>query len=219
MRPAQHIPGLTGQDVVPRHSHGERLAHWAVAVSYIALFLSGLPLFHPFFYWLTALFGGAALMRVLHPFLGAAFAVLFYVYALRLVRDNLFLTGDTAWLKKMTGYMNKRGAEVPVPGKYNAGEKIMYWSMIVVIALLLLSGIVQWRPYFAPSMPVGLRRSAGLLHVVMAFVMFVGIGIHIYAAFWTKGSIRAMTRGYVSRTWARVHHPGWYAKMAGKEGS
>jgi formate dehydrogenase subunit gamma len=91
--------------------------------------------------------------------------------------------------------------------------------MVVVIALLLASGILMWRPYFAPSVPVQLRRFAGVVHAVMAFIMFVGIGIHIYAAFWTKGAIRAMTRGYVSRGWARVHHPGWYAKVAGKEGS
>ncbi len=219
MRPAEHLSSSAPKDVIARHPHGERLAHWAVAVSYIALFLSGLALFHPFFFWLSALFGGAPFMRIIHPFLGAAFAILFYAYALRLVRDNLFLPGDGAWLKKMTGYMNLRGAEVPVPGKYNAGEKLMFWSMVVVIALLLASGILMWRPYFAPSIPVDLRRFAGVVHAIMAFVMFVGIGIHIYAAFWTKGAIRAMTRGYVSRAWARVHHPGWYAKVAGKEGS
>jgi formate dehydrogenase subunit gamma len=218
MRPAQQVPGAATTDVVPRHSHGERLAHWAVAVAYVALFLSGLALFHPFFYWTSALFGGAAFMRVLHPFLGAAFAVLFYAYALRLVRDNVFLPGDRAWLKAMTGYMNKRGGEVPVAGKYNAGEKLMYWSMVVVIALLLVSGILIWRPYFAPGVPVTLRRFASVVHAVMAFIMFVGIGIHIYAAFWTKGAIRAMTRGYVTRAWARVHHPGWYQKVAGKQG-
>ena len=218
MRAAEQLQGATPRDAVPRHPHGERLAHWAVAVCYVALFLSGLALFHPFFFWLSALFGGAGLMRVLHPFVGAAFAVLFYAYALRLVRDNMFLTGDTTWLKAMPAYMNKQGEEVAVPGKYNAGEKIMYWSMIWVIGLLLVSGILMWRPYFAPSIPVSLRRIAGVLHAVMAFVMFVGIGIHIYAAYWTKGAIRAMTRGYVSRAWARVHHPGWYAKVAGKEG-
>ncbi len=217
MRPAE-LPGAPDLDAVPRHPHGERLAHWAVAVSYVALFLSGLALFHPFFFWTSALFGGAAVMRILHPFLGAAFAALFYSYALRLVRDNLWLPGDTAWLARMPAYMNKRGG-APVPGKYNAGEKLMYWSMVVVIGLLLVTGLLMWRPYVAPAVPVGLRRLAGLVHAVMAFVMFVGIGVHIYAAFWTKGAIRAMTRGYVTRTWARVHHPGWYAKIAsGKEG-
>ncbi len=113
--------------------------------------------------------------------------------------------------------MNKHGEDVPVEGKYNAGQKLMYWSMIVVIALLLATGILMWRPYFAPGVPPPLRRFANVIHAVMAFVMFVGIGVHVYAAYWTKGSIRAMTRGTVTRAWARFHHPGWYAKLVGKD--
>jgi len=205
-------------NLVVRYSHGERLTHWAVAVAYVALFLSGLALFHPFFYWTSAIFGGGPFMRVIHPFVGAAFAILFYAYALRLVRDNLFAPGDREWVAKMFSYMNKRGEDVPVEGKYNAGQKLMYWSMIVVIALLLVTGLLMWRPYFAPAVPVGLRRLASVVHAVMAFVMFVGIGVHVYAAYWTKGSMQAMTRGTVSRAWAKVHHPGWFTKLAGKGG-
>jgi formate dehydrogenase subunit gamma len=220
MRPMERVPtGTTTQpNLIPRYSHGERLTHWAVAVAYVALFLSGLGLFHPFFYWTSALFGGGALMRILHPFLGAAFAILFYAYALRLVRDNLFVPSDRKWLGNMFGYMNKRGAEVPVEGKYNAGQKLMYWSMVFVIAVLLVTGLLIWRPYFAPGVSVGVKRFSSVLHAAMAFIMFVGIGIHIYAAYWTKGSMRAMTRGTVSRKWARFHHPGWYEKVAGKGG-
>lgn len=217
MRPLQRIPSSDDPALVPRYSHPERLTHWAVAVAYVALFLSGLALFHPFFYWLSAVFGGGALMRVIHPFLGVAFAILFYAYALRLVRDNLLVPSDRRWLRGMVGYMNKKGEDVPVEGKYNAGQKLMYWSMVVVIALLLVSGLLIWRPYIAPGVPAPAKQLASVVHAVMAFVMFVGIGIHIYAAYWTKGSMRAMTRGTVSRAWARFHHPGWYAKMEGKE--
>jgi formate dehydrogenase subunit gamma len=202
---------------IPRYSQAERLTHWAVALGYVALFLSGLALFHPFFYWTSALFGGGALMRIIHPFLGAAFAVLFYAYALRLVRDNLPLPSDRRWIAGMLDYMAKRGEAVPVEGKYNAGQKAMFWSMVATIALLLATGLLMWRPYFAPGVPLGLRRVANLVHAVMAFIMFVGIGVHVYAAFWTKGSMRAMTRGTVSRAWARFHHPGWYARMVGKD--
>ncbi len=217
MRPMEKLP--TGPALLTRYSTGERLTHWAVAVAYVALFLSGLAMFHPYFFWLSALVGGGPLMRVLHPFLGATFAVLFYAYALRLLRDNVLLPSDRRWLAGMWGYMNKHGAELPVEGKYNAGQKLMYWSMILVIALLLVTGILVWRPYFASGVPVPLRRVANLVHAAMAFVMFVGIGVHVYAAYWTKGSIRAMTRGTVTRAWARFHHPGWFAKIAGKEGS
>jgi formate dehydrogenase subunit gamma len=214
MSPVQQLapPGAP----IPRYSTAERLTHWAVALAYVALFFSGLALFHPFFYWTSALFGGGPLMRILHPFVGVAFAILFYAYALRLVRDNLFAPSDRRWFAGMIDYMNKRG-EVPVEGKYNAGQKAMYWSMIATIALLLVSGLLMWRPYFTPAVPLGLRRVANLVHAIMAFIMFVGIGVHVYAAYWTKGSMRAMTRGTVSRAWARFHHPGWYARMVGKD--
>jgi len=217
MRPVEMVSSSPSKQLIVRYSTGERLTHWAVAVAYVALFLSGLALFHPFFFWLSAIFGGAGFMRVIHPFVGVVFAVVFYAYALRLVRDNLFLPSDRKWLAGMFRYMNKK-EDIPVEGKYNAGQKIMYWSMIVVVALLLVSGILIWRPYFAPNVPVTARRIGAVVHAVSAFIMFVGIGIHIYAAYWTKGSMRAMTRGTVSARWARFHHPGWYTKVAGKGG-
>jgi formate dehydrogenase subunit gamma len=205
----------TGPALLPRYTHRERLTHWAVAVAYVALFFSGLALFHPYFYWLSALFGGGPLMRVIHPFLGATFAVLFYVYALRLVRDNLLLPSDRKWLAGMFSYMNRRGDDVPVEGKYNAGQKLMYWSMVPIIAVLFLTGITMWQPWFAGSFPAPLRRVTSLLHAVAAFVMFIGIGIHWYAAYWTRGSIRAMVRGTVTKTWARYHHPAWFREITG----
>jgi formate dehydrogenase subunit gamma len=215
------MPHQSSQDKIVRYSASARLAHWAVAIAYIALFLSGLALFHPFFFWLSAIFGGPTLMRILHPFVGVAFAILFYVWAARLWKDNLWTRGDSAWVKNSFKYMNKApGGEVPVEGKYNAGQKLMYWSMIVVILALLVSGIFIWRPYVAPAISAPAKQLSAVVHAIMAFIMFVGIGIHIYAAYWTKGSIRAMTRGTVSRKWARVHHPGWYEKVvaAPKEG-
>jgi cytochrome b subunit of formate dehydrogenase len=76
MRPVEKVSVHTGPNpnLLTRYSTGERLTHWGVAIAYVALFLSGLALFHPFFFWLSAVFGGAAFMRVLHPFLGVAFA-------------------------------------------------------------------------------------------------------------------------------------------------
>jgi formate dehydrogenase subunit gamma len=100
--------------------------------------------------------------------------------------------------------------------KYNAGQKLMYWSMVPIIAVLLLTGIALWQPWFAPYFSPTLRRIGGLLHAVAAFIMFVGIGVHVYAAYWTRGSIRSMVRGTVSQAWARFHHPAWYREITGK---
>jgi formate dehydrogenase subunit gamma len=217
MTPIETFPQRTDPDLLPRHAHGERLTHWAVALLYVALFLSGLALFHPFFFWTSAFFGGAAFMRVIHPFLGVALAILFYAYSTRVWRDNRFVASDSAWVRGMFRFMNRIGEDVRVEGKYNAGQKYMFWSMVFVIGALLVTGILVWRPYFAPSVAPPLKRVSGLVHAALAFVMFVGIGVHIYAAYWTKGSIRAMTRGTVSRAWARFHHPGWAAEVEGKD--
>lgn len=214
--PGPHFATQRPPDAIQRHSEAARLTHWAVALAYVVLFLSGLAFFHPFFYWLAPVFGGGTMARILHPFVGVALAVLFAVYAVPLVRDNGFGTADRRWLRGAVGYMNGRD-EVRVEGKYNAGQKLMYWSMVVSILALLLSGLVIWRPYFAPEFSLTARRAAAVVHVIFAFIMFVGIGIHVYASLWTKGSMRSMTRGWVTRRWARYHHPGWYEKVVGRE--
>ncbi len=204
-------------DLIVRHSPGERVSHWIVAVVFVFLFLSGLAMFHPFFFWLSFLFGGGQFMRWLHPLAGVLLAVLFYQYASWVWADNKWLPADDEWRQHMVEYMR---LEVHAPegtGKYNAGQKLMFWSMVPIIGVLFVTGIVLWQPWFAPYFPAWLRRVAGILHAVSAFVMFVGIGIHWYAAYWTRGSIRAMVRGTVTRAWAKYHFPGWYREVAGKE--
>jgi formate dehydrogenase subunit gamma len=203
------------EPLIVRHSVNERVTHWAIAIVFIFLFLSGLALFHPLFFWLSALFGGGPFMRFLHPIAGAVLAVLFFPYAAGLVRDNRWLPADEAWRKNMWAYMRK-GYHPTDTHKYNAGQKLMYWSMVPIIALLLVTGVCLWQPWFAPAFSPTVRRLAGLLHAICAFVMFVGIGVHVYAAYWTRGSIRAMVRGTVSQAWARFHHPAWYREITGK---
>jgi formate dehydrogenase subunit gamma len=65
-------------NLILRHPVGERVTHWAVAIVFIFLFLSGLAMFHPFFFWLSRVFGNGQFMRFLHPIAGAALVLLFY---------------------------------------------------------------------------------------------------------------------------------------------
>lgn len=203
-------------DTILRHPVGERVTHWAVAIVFLFLFTSGLALFHPFFFWIASLYGSGQMMRFLHPLAGVLLVLLFYPYAARVWRDNRWTAADDGWVKQMWAFMQKE-VHPSDTGKYNAGQKLMFWSMVPLIALLLLSGIVIWQPWFAPAFPAPLRRWAALAHAVCSFAMFVGIGVHWYAAYWTRGSIRAMVRGTVSPAWARFHHPAWYRGIAGRE--
>jgi formate dehydrogenase subunit gamma len=214
---------MNDQTPILRHGVAERMVHWAIAIVFVFLFMSGLALFHPVFFWLAGFFGGGAFMRWLHPIAGVLLAGSFAWYAAKLVRDNRWLPADSAWVQNMWRYMRKE-YEPGDTHKYNAGQKLMYWSMVPIIAVLLVSGIVLWQPSFAfdpaarATFGAGLRRFAGLAHAICAFVMFIGIGVHVYAAYWTKGSIRSMVRGTVSRAWARFHHPAWYREVTGGSG-
>jgi len=217
LRAPKEVAHSEEQPLIRRYPEWERLTHWGVAIAYIFLFLSGLALFHPFFFWTASLFGGGPLMRILHPFLGIVLVLLFYPYAAKLWRDNLMTPTDWKWVTHAFQYMNKRYENPPETGKYNGGQKLMYWSMVVVIAALVTTGVLMWQPYFAPAFSSTTRKAAAVLHAICAFIMFVGIGIHVYAAYWTKGSIRAMTRGTCTRAWARMHHPAWYKEVTGKD--
>lgn len=207
------MPTDTG-DLILRHPVGERLTHWAIALAFIVLFLSGLAMFHPFFYWLSFLFGSGQFMRAVHPVAGVALVVLFYPYAVRVWDDNRWLPADTDWVRHMMAFMEKRyhGSDT---AKYNGGQKLMFWSMVPIIVLLFVTGAVIWQPWIAPWFSAPVRRVAGMVHAVCAFVMFVGIGIHWYAAYWTRGSVRAMVRGTVTRRWAKFNHPAWYRELTG----
>jgi formate dehydrogenase subunit gamma len=199
---------------IVRHDNSERIVHWLIAIAFLFLFFSGLALFSPFFFWMSAVFGGGQFMRLLHPFAGVLLILLFYPYAWRLRKDNQWTPADAKWVEHSVAYMKKE-IEFPDTGKYNAGQKLMYWSMVPIIAILFLTGITMWQPWFANAFPAPLRRVTSLLHAVAAFVMFIGIGIHWYAAYWTRGSIRAMVRGTVTKAWARFHHPAWFRQITG----
>ncbi|HTD03199.1 formate dehydrogenase subunit gamma, partial [Undibacterium sp.] len=154
--------------------------------------------------------GGGQWTRILHPFIGLAMFVSFAILVLRFWRHNLMEPEDRQWLKQVDDVLNNREEKLPKVGRYNAGQKLLFYTMVVCMLGLLLSGIVIWRAYFSWYFPVGIIRAAALLHAVCALVLILGIIVHIYAALWIKGSIGAMTRGTVTYGWARKHHRRWF---------
>jgi formate dehydrogenase subunit gamma len=153
--------------------------------------------------------------RILHPFVGVLMFVAFAWLALKFWQHNVLVDNDRRWLRQWRDVVNNREDQLPEVGRYNAGQKLLFWVMVACMAVLILSGVIIWQPYFAPAFPITLTRIASLLHALAAFLLILGIIVHIYAALWVKGSIGAMTRGYVTRAWARKHHPAWYRQIAG----
>ncbi len=202
------------QNLVQRHGMNERLNHWVVAITFVLLALSGLALFHPAFFFLTNLFGGGTWSRILHPFIGVVMFISFLALAAKFRNDNRITDADREWGKHLAEIMANRARNLPEIGKYNIGQKYVFWTMMVSIPALLVSGVIIWQPYFTPAFPIGLVRFAALIHAFAAFVAIVTIIVHIYAAIWTRGTVRGMTRGTVTAAWARHHHPGWYEEVS-----
>jgi len=115
------------------------------------------------------------------------------------------------YLKEM---LANRPVKLSETGKYNIAQKYYFWTLTVTIAVMVVTGLVVWQPYFAPLFPLWLLRLAVLLHSLAAFVAVVALIVHVYAAYWVRGSIPAMTRGTVTRNWAKHHHPGWYREVS-----
>lgn len=194
---------------IRRYSAGERTNHWIVALTFILLALSGLALFHPSMYWLSNLFGGGTWTRILHPFIGIVMFLAFAILAVKFWHHNLMTWSDRAWLRHGL-VLNNREENVPEVGRYNAGQKLLFFVMVACLVLLLASGIVMWRAYFAFLFPIWAIRLASVVHAVCAFLLICGIIVHIYAAVWVKGSVQAMTRGTVTPGWAWKHHRAWF---------
>ncbi|MGE5320459.1 MAG: formate dehydrogenase subunit gamma [Hyphomicrobiaceae bacterium] len=202
--------------MIKRYTARERSNHWVVAIAFVLAGLSGLALFHPAFFFLTNLFGGGPWDRLLHPYIGVVLFLFFVAMAARFWRFNHITSADRQWMQRIKDVLCNRDQGLPEIGKYNAGQKYLFWLMVICIPVLLLSGIVIWRPWFAPYFPITLLRVAVVIHALTAWIMILGIVVHVYAAIWVKGTVRAMTRGTVSEAWAKHHHRAWYREMTGK---
>ena len=197
-----------------RYSAQERANHWVVGISFILLALSGLAFFHPAFYPLSQLFGGGVWARILHPFLGVLMMLSFIRLFFRFKHLNTMNDADREWLSRIGEMARGNDHDLPEQGKYNGGQKMMFWVLAICMLLLAVSGVILWRAYF--SLPVDLVRFAAVIHAAAAVVMIVMVFIHVYAAIWVKGTIRAMWYGTVTRAWAKQHHRAWYRQVTGK---
>src|SRR3569832_1910841 len=131
--------------LIQRYTARERSNHWVVAIAFV----------------LADLFGGGPWTRSLHPFIGVVMFLFFIAMAARFWRFNHFTPADRQWMKHIGDELCNRDERLPEVGKYNAGQKYLFWTVVVTVPVLLLSGIVIWQPWFAPYFPIWLRRGAG----------------------------------------------------------
>ena len=201
--------GLSGRTLT-RFNLLERVNHWMVASSFIVLMLSGLnltfgrylilPLLGPEAFTALSLWG-----KIAHNFLSFPFVLGLLVMLLLWAKDNIPNALDVAWLKAGGGFLKGRH---PPAGRFNAGQKGIFWITVLGGAAVAASGYVLIFPFYLTD--IAGQQLAHVIHGVLAMVMIATILAHIYiGSIGMEGAIDAMSTGQVDYNWAREHHSLW----------
>jgi len=198
---------------IQRFTFVERVVHWVVGLSFVFLLLTGLAFSHPRLFWLTSLVGGGPTARWLHPWVGILFALSLVAMFFLWLRDMGIDAEDRKWLRAIRHYAVHDKAKVPPAGKYNAGQKMFFWTMSGLGVAYLVSGVPIW----LPGGVLGLGPFYGGAVNVMRLVHYlatIGGGlfliVHVYLGTVAyPGTLGAMLHGRVTRAWAKMHHARW----------
>ena len=203
---------------IERFTPFERSAHWANAIAFVALAISGVVMaFGKFF--LLPLMGGTLFgwlsyaLKNLHNFAGPLFAVSLAVVFFTFLRDNWPSRDDWHWLRRAGGMF---GGVEPPSHRFNAGEKIVFWGGVLALGVLVVgSGLVL--DLLVPGLgdTRGQMQVAHMIHATAAVLMMAMFMGHIYiGTIGMKGAYSAMRTGYVDAGWAAEHHKYWADDVA-----
>lgn len=196
-----------------RNTATQRVNHWITAACFVLLMISGLAMFHPLLFWLSALFGSGEWMRAVHPWIGCVLVVSYAGMIVQYVRDNIPTPDDIAWVKAIVPVLTNDEDRIPEVPRFNTGQKFVFWSMALLVPALFITGLTIWNAYFEQTTSIETQRIAALIHSMAAAIAIMIWIIHVYAAIWVRGSVRAMTRGYVTPGWAWRHHRKWFRRL------
>ncbi len=232
------VDGETTGRTVTRFKAIERFAHWMLAGSFILLGITGL----------LTLFGRVGILPYLghevnsvlliggkwiHNSVSWAFMLALLMVFVMWVGHNIPNRGDIIWIKQFGGIIGKNH---PPAKKFNAGQKVIFWSVILFGGSISLSGVSLLFPYALPLFAktfaflntTGLPEMVGLgvlptelaaqeemqlaqaWHAIMAFVLMSIVIAHIYiGSVGMEGAYDAMGSGEVDEAWAHQHHSIW----------
>jgi formate dehydrogenase subunit gamma len=202
---------MANQNTVVASSPFERIVHWLLALSCLALFLTGLGLMFKSWTWIPAFFGGTARLKTVHDLSAWVFMVSLVLSIVVWAKDCLVFDGDDAkWLSNLGGYLSSKPVHFEV-GKFNAGQKIFYLVTIIGGILISLSGLALMYP---DSFSRSTVQLSGAIHVLTMTIMGIFIVAHIYlGTIGNPGTVSVMFSGKVSRAWARTHRSKWLKKQ------
>ncbi len=209
---ARHVEDVTVGDEIVRHRLASRVIHWSAALFFALALFTGLPIWTPVFGWLAPLVGGLHVARWLHPWTGLLFFAAMLGMFFHWLAEMRLSPSEREWLRpaNVIQYMKHETDDSQV-GKYNGGQKLFFFAVALGALGLLVSGLLLWFPL---AFPRAVREAGALLHDLTFVAFAVAIVLHVYLGTAAEpGTFRAMTRGTVTRAWARLHHGRWYRRV------
>jgi len=200
---------------ITRFGVWERTVHWATAISFVVLAITGLIIMFGKKLLLplvgNAIFSGVAIIaKYLHNFIGPLFILCSVLLFFTFLGKNFFNRYDWQWIKAGGGLVSHK--HVPA-GFFNAGEKLWFWGGLTLLGLVMsVTGLVLDFVIFGQTRYM--LQWANYLHIVGATLYIVGAMGHIYMG--TLGdphAWRAMRHGTVDEAWAREHHEYWHDEI------
>ncbi len=208
--------GRSGR-VLVRFTSFERLVHWMTAACFIILALSGLnitfgkplllPLIGP-----EAFTDWSQWAKYAHNYLSFPFTLGVFLILLMWIGGNVPNRVDVEWLKKGGGIV---GHEHPPADRFNAGQKMIYWIVVLGGAAVAVSGYILMFPFYGTN--IADMQLAQIVHGVVALLFVAVMLAHIYiGTMGMEGAFEGMWDGTVDLNWAKEHHTLWVEKEMSK---
>ena len=215
--PIGHAGAEDGPRKIERFTPFERSAHWANAIAFSILAISGIVMAFGKFL-LLPLMGGLLfgtltwLLKTLHNFVGPLFAVSLLIVFFTFLRSNWPQKGDLNWLLKGGGMFGKSTGHEPPSNRFNAGEKLVFWGGVLFLGFFVVgSGLAMDKLLPGITYDRQTMQVVHMFHYVSTVLMMCMFLAHIYiGTLGMRGAYSAMRTGYVDETWAREHHAYWY---------
>jgi formate dehydrogenase subunit gamma len=209
--------GRSGKRIL-RFEAFERFSHWLTAVSFVILGLTGLnitfgkslllPLIGP-----DAFASVSQAAKYVHNFVSFSFVAGLILIMVIFFRDNLFERVDLEWIKQGGGFIRNKHAPA---GRFNFGEKLVYWLSVAGGIAVSLSGFLLLFPFYGAD--IAEMQLAQVVHAVVAVLFIALILAHIYiGTLGMEGAFEAMGTGEVDLNWAKEHHDLWLAQQLANE--
>ena len=208
--------GRSGR-VLVRFNTFERLVHWMTAACFIILAITGLnitfgkplllPLIGPEAFTTWSQWGKYA-----HNYLSFPFTLGVFLIFLMWIAWNVPNRVDVEWLKKGGGIV---GHEHPPADRFNAGQKMIYWIVVLGGAAVAVSGYILMFPFYGTN--IAGMQLAQIVHGIVALLFVAVMLAHIYiGTIGMEGAFEGMWDGTVDLNWAKEHHSRWVEQERAK---